>query len=116
MTEAAKSIAAGCRLSPVRVLRVFEKLVLAVSRVSTKKLNLQNNLSQCFLADESSRTSDKNSKSYPQKKRKRQIGEPNIESIAKELQTLANERLSQIIISVGCHYLKIPLKICSVPK
>jgi hypothetical protein len=94
MTEGAKSIPAGNRLSPVRVLRVFEKLVLAVSRLSAKKLNLHHQLSLCVLANESSRTSDKNSKSYPRKKRKRQTGEPKMEPISDELQTLANTRFA----------------------
>lgn len=94
MTEGARSIPDGSRLSPVRVLRVFEKLVLAVSRFSATKLSLRNDLSPCILASESSRTSEKNSKSYPRKKRKRQTGEPNIEPISEELQTLANTRLA----------------------
>lgn len=94
LTEGARSTPAGRRLSPVRVLRVFEKLVLAVSRQSTQKLSLQHDLSRCVLADESSRTSEKNSRSYPRKKRKRQTGEPNVEPISEELQTLANTRLA----------------------
>jgi len=44
------------------------------------KFNLRNQLSLCVLANESSRKSEKNSKSYPRKKRKRQTGEPNIVS------------------------------------
>jgi hypothetical protein len=93
LTEATRSIPDGRRLSPVRVLRAFAKLVVAVSEFSAKKLNLRNRLSLCVLASESSRKSEKNSKSYPRKKRKRQTGEPSIESISDELQTLANARL-----------------------
>jgi hypothetical protein len=78
----------------VRVIRGFEKLVLAVSRQSANKLSLRSELSLCVLASESSRTSEKNSKSYPRKKRKRQTGEPNVEPINEELQALANMRLA----------------------
>ncbi|WP_404310733.1 transposase [Neorhodopirellula lusitana] len=94
MTQGARSIPAGRRMSPVRVMRVFEKLVLAVSRLSAKKLNLQNALSLCVIADESSRTSEKNSKDYPRKKRKRQTGEPTVAPICDELQSLAKTRLA----------------------
>ena len=94
MTEAARSIPPGRRLSPVRVMRAFERLVLAVSRMSAQKLSFQEELSRSVIADESSRTSVKNSKSYPRKKRKRQTGEPTIAPISDELQKLANEKLS----------------------
>lgn len=94
MTQGARSIPTGSRLSPVRVRRVFEKLVLAVSRLSAQKLNLQAELSRCVLASEASRNSEKNSKDYPRKKRKRQTGEPTIEPISDELQALANTRLA----------------------
>lgn len=94
MTEAARSVPPGRRLSPVRVMRAFEKLVLAVSRMSAQKLSFQEELSRSVIADESSRRSAKNSKSYPRKKRKRQTGEPTIAPISDELQRLANEKLS----------------------
>ena len=75
-------------------MRAFERLVLAVSRMSAQKLSFQEELSRSVIADESSRTSVKNSKSYPRKKRKRQTGEPTIKPINDELQKLANEKLS----------------------
>jgi hypothetical protein len=94
LTEGTKSIPAGSRLSPVRVLRTISNLVLAVSRISTLKLNLSMQLSSCVIADETSRRSDKNSHTYPRKKRKRQTGEPNIKPINATLQTLANHMFS----------------------
>ena len=54
------------------------------------RLDRRSEVDSCRL---SSRTSDKNSKSYPRKKRKRQTGEPNMEPISDELQSLANTRL-----------------------
>ncbi|EKK03787.1 transposase [Rhodopirellula baltica SH28] len=93
LTEGAQSIPSGERLSPVRVLRVICRLLLAVSRHSHQKLNLHGELSQCVLADESSRQSEKNSKDYPRKKRKRQTGEPNVKPISKTLRTLAIEAI-----------------------
>jgi hypothetical protein len=94
LTEGAKSIPAGSRLSPVRVLRAISNLVLAVSRRSGIKVNLSRQLSTCVIADETSRRSEKNSHNYPRKKRKRQTGEPNLKPISDELQTLANIMLS----------------------
>ncbi|WDQ16495.1 transposase [Rhodopirellula sp. P2] len=93
LTEGAQSIPSGERLSPVRVLRVICRLLLAVSRHSHQNLNLHGELSQCVLADESSRQSEKNSKDYPRKKRKRLTGEPNVKPISKTLRTLAIEAI-----------------------
>ena len=94
LTEGAKSIPVGSRLSPVRVLRAIGNLVLAVSRLSGLKLNLSYELSLCMIADETSRRSDKNSQNYPRKKRKRQTGEPRIKPISEELRQPANNMLS----------------------
>lgn len=94
LSEGAASIPAGRRLSPVRVLRQLVKLVLAVSRHSAQNLNFRYELSGCTLADESSRNSDKNSSSYPRKKRKRQTGEPTVAPISAELRRIANASLT----------------------
>ena len=66
------------KVSPVNVLRVFSVLLLQVATYSTKRLNVRRMLSSCILADESGRTSSKNSKNYPRKKKKRQTGQPTI--------------------------------------
>lgn len=94
LTEGANSIPSGSRLSPIRVLRVIAKLVLAVSRQSGLKSNVRCDLSACVLADESSRKSDKNTKDYPRKKRKRQTGEPNVKPISVSLKRLAKTRIA----------------------
>ncbi|MGB7327401.1 MAG: transposase [Rubripirellula sp.] len=94
LTEGAQSIPAGRRISPVRVLRVICKLVTAVARHSSSKMNLHQQLEGCVIADESSRQSSKNSDHYPRKKRKRQTGEPNVHPISDELQKLAITRMT----------------------
>lgn len=93
LTEGAKSIPAGRRLSPVRVLRVVCDLVLAVARRSAERIDFRAQLQDCVLADESSRKTEKNSQSYPRKKRKRQTGEPTVRPIDADLQALANSML-----------------------
>ncbi len=79
----------GTRVSPVQVLRALCNLVINVARYSASKVNLRRELEGCVIADESSRHSDKNSKNYPRKKRKRQTGEPNVHPISDELRTQA---------------------------
>jgi len=85
LTEGGKHIPKDRRLSPVRVLRAVCDLVLKVADVSGLKVNLSDKLSRCVLADESGRKSDKNSKDYPRKKRKRSAGEPIVRPIKPEL-------------------------------
>ena len=65
-----------------------------VSRLSGIQVDLSRQLSLCVLADESSRQSEKNSRTYPRKKRMRQTGEPNIKPINDQLRSLANNMLS----------------------
>lgn len=79
LSEGARSIPEGRRLSPIGVLRVFPRLVVAVAESSAKKTDVRLSLSECVLADETGR--------------KRQTGEPNVEPISAELQALANARL-----------------------
>ena len=52
---------------------------------TTIKLSVAAQLATCFIADESGRKSEKNSKDYPRKKRKKQTGEPTVVSITKRL-------------------------------
>ncbi|QEF99999.1 Transposase DDE domain protein [Stieleria maiorica] len=89
LTEGCKHIPEDRRISPVKVLRALCDLVTNVARRSANKLNLAQQLSGCVIADESGRQSDKNSKDYPRKKRKRQTGEP----ISDDLRKLAMERI-----------------------
>jgi hypothetical protein len=94
LTEGGKHIPKDRRLSPVRVLRAVCDLVLKVADVSGRKVNLSDKLSRCVLADESGRKSDKNSKDYPRKKRKRSAGEPIVRPIKPELLERAMALLS----------------------
>lgn len=94
LTCGAQAIPAGRRISPVRVLRVICKLVTAVANHSALKTNLSKQLEGCVLADESSRTSSKNSDHYPRKKRKRETGEPNVKPISKDFEKLAIDRMT----------------------
>jgi 2-polyprenyl-3-methyl-5-hydroxy-6-metoxy-1,4-benzoquinol methylase len=94
LTEAAKVIPSGQRLSPVKVIRVIQRLVVAVASHSTIKTNLKMQLAACVIADESKRKSCKNSKDYPRKKKKREAGEPAVKPISKELMRLAKQRLN----------------------
>jgi len=89
MTEGSKQIPESRRLSPVRVLRTICDLVSKVAQYSGLKVNLCGALSECVIAEESSRSSNKNSNDYPRKKRKRQTGEPTITPINAELLELA---------------------------
>lgn len=89
MTEGSQQIPSGRRMSPVRVLRTLCDLVSKVAQYSNLKTQLYVELSQCVIADESNRKSEKNSKDYPRKKRKRQAGEPTVKTISPELRKLA---------------------------
>jgi len=94
LDQGQKQIPQGRSVSPVQVLRVVCNLVVDVARLSTIKLSVAAQLATCFIADESGRKSEKNSKDYPRKKRKKQTGEPTVVPITKELRQHALELLN----------------------
>lgn len=93
LSEAGQCIDGGAKLSPIRVLRVIRDLLLDVARYSANRVNVRRELSQCVAADESNRKSDKNSKDYPRKKKKRETGEPTIKPLPSPLQKIAARML-----------------------
>lgn len=93
LTIAGKHIPKGKRASPIKVLRTLCRLVLDVARKSARMLDLAKALEVCFIADESNRTSEKNSKTYPRKKRKKSTGDPKILAIPEPLMELASKKL-----------------------
>jgi len=85
LTQAGKNMRPERRTSPIQVLRTIANLVVDVARRSVCKLNLATQLSECFIADESSRLSSKNSDNYPRKKRNKPTGEPIVRPLSDEL-------------------------------
>lgn len=77
------------RTSPIQVLRTIANLVVDVARQSACKLNLATQLSECSMADESSRQRSKNSDNYPRKKRNKPTGEPIVSPLTDELRQKA---------------------------
>lgn len=79
------------RLSPVRVLRTIARLVGDVARQSRLPWDLKGTLRLCQIADESGRTSSKESRSYPRKKKQKPTGEPFLRPACKSLIKLARD-------------------------
>lgn len=76
LTIGGQHIPADKRISPIQILRTLCRLVVDVARKGDRKLNIGKDLSLRVAADESNRRSEKNSESYPRKKRKKPIGVP----------------------------------------
>ncbi|MBL4883433.1 MAG: hypothetical protein JKY95_03710 [Planctomycetaceae bacterium] len=66
------------KLSPVQTIRVFEQTVFIVSILATSHFSLHVALSTGLIADESHRTTSKQSRNYPCKERHRRCGQPRI--------------------------------------
>ena len=94
LTIGGQHIPADKRISPIQILRTLCRLVVDVARKGDRKLNIGKDLSLCVAADESNRRSEKNSESYPRKKRKKPIGDPIVKPISNTLRNLAMKHMS----------------------
>jgi len=66
------------RLSPVKVIRAFQRTVHAVVLLAQRADLLFEQLAQALIVDESGRTTSKQNRNYPRKKQHRSCGKPNI--------------------------------------
>jgi len=93
-TIGGQHIPADKRISPIQILRTLCRLVVDVARKGDRKLNIGKDLSLCVAADESNRRSEKNSESYPRKKRKKPIGDPIVKPISNTIRNLAMKHMN----------------------
>jgi hypothetical protein len=77
------------RISPVKVMNAFTKVVELIHRIATEVTLFRTELANATVADESDRTSSKASRNYPRKKKHRRCGKPNIYDPTPEQQKLA---------------------------
>ncbi|HMO16441.1 MAG TPA: IS4 family transposase [Pirellulaceae bacterium] len=87
-------ITPGEKLSGMKAFRVFFKLIIRVATHSVLRSNHRAELSGSVAANESGRKSEKNSRAYPRKKKKRQTGEPTINDLSDELWKKADAMLA----------------------